>query len=432
MPPVTRREILRLALPAMASAVLGNCFRVIDQYAAGHISTAAQAGIGSCIFVLIANYGMHLLIAGGVGPVVARATGAGDAALARRATGTALVAALTVALLVGAPAAFFSDAIAAGLGLTGDTRREAATFLRWLLGLGMPLAVGPVIDAVLIARGKTGAMMALQVLAAALNFGLNVWLIQRVGMGVAGAALATVLSRVTTGALGVWLLHREVGLGIARDDTLRRMLRVGWPVASNYFAYSAVYFLLLRIAISPLGPEANAALGIGFSALEGFTYPMFLGLSVAVSGIVGRRLGAGEPEEAARAARLAFPLATAMGVAAGMLFWFGARPLCGLFTTDPAILEAAVVYSRALAWSQLAVSWEALAEGVLGGAGDSRTIFWLSAPVNAVRVPLGWLMALPLGLGANGVWWAINVTSWGKALGKGIAAARGRWVRVRV
>lgn len=432
MPPVTRAEILRLALPAMASAVLNNTFRVIDQYAAGHISTPAQAAIGSSIFVLIATYGVHLLVAGGVGPLVARAVGARDPELARKAAGTACVAVLVVALAVAAPGALFAEGIAAALGLQGQTAVEAATFLRWILGLGAPIALGPVIDGVLIACGRTGWMMGLQIAAAALNFALNVWFIQHLGMGVEGAALATVLSRVATGAVGLGLLARLTGLRLAFDDTLARMLRVGWPVSTNYWAYAGVYFLLLRTTISPLGPEVNAALGIGFSALEGFTYPAFLGLSLAVSSIVGRRLGAGEPDEAARALRLAFPLATGLGLGASALFWFGARPLCALFTEDPAALAAAVVYARALAFSQLAVSWEALAEGAIGGAGDSRTLFWLSAPANLLRVPLGWALAFPLGWGAAGVWWAINLTSWLKAGLKGWAVRRGEWVRAVV
>jgi multidrug resistance protein, MATE family len=283
-----------------------------------------------------------------------------------------------------------------------------------------------------VAMGRTGMMMGLQGLAAALNLGLNVLFIQRMGMGVEGAALATVLSRVVTSSLGVGVVWRLIGLRIATDDTLRRLLRVGGPIALNYFAYAGVYFALLRTTISPLGPEVNAALGIGFSALEGVTYPMFLGLSVAVSSVVGRRLGAGEPEEARRAAVLALPLSTGMGVAAGLVFWFGAAPLCGLFSEDPVALREAVLYARVLAFSQLAVSWEAHAEGVLGGAGDSRAMFWLGMPFNVLRVPLAWALAFPVGWGAAGVWWAINATSYLKAIAKGVAAARGGWVRVRV
>lgn len=430
--PVTAREILWVALPATASALLNNAFRVIDQLAAGAVSTPAQAAIGSCTFVLIAAYGLHQLVAGGVGPLAARAAGARDDRLGGAVVSVALLGSLGTWAVFAAVTGFGAEAIASLLGLSGETATQAATFLRTLGVLGLPLAVAPSLDAIFVARGQTGRMMALQVGAVLGNVLLNQLFVYRLGMGVQGAALATVLSRLPASLLGVWLVWPPGGPRWLGDGTLGRVLKVGSPVFLNTLAYAAVYFLLLRLTISPLGPEVNAALGIGFSALEGVTYPCFLGLSLAVGSVVGRRLGAGEPAEAARAARIALPMVTAVGVGAGLIFWFGARTLCSPFTDDPAVLDAAVGYARTLAWSQPTVAWEALAEGVLLGAGASSPVLRLGAPLNALRVPIGWLLAFPLGMGAPGVWWAINLTSLLKALAKGFAAWRGRWVQMRI
>ncbi len=423
---------MRLALPAAASALLNNAFRVIDQLAAGGISTPAQAAIGSCTFVLIACYAAHLVVAGGVGPLLARAVGAGDRDLAARTVGTGLAASLLSYLAVALVVGLGATPIAKSIGLTGETAVHAATFIRTIALFGLPLAFAPTIDAILVSRGQTGRMMALQVSAALLNWALNPILIHDLGLGVAGAAWATVISRVPATALGLWFATRPDGARIATDDTLRRITRVGFPVATNVLAYALVYFLMLRTTISPLGPTVNAALGIGFSALEGITYPLFLGLSLAVTSVVGRELGAGRPDEARRAARLALPLTTALGVASGCVFWFLAPAICAPFTSDPAVLAEAVKYARALGWSQPSVAWEALAEGVLLGAGASRTVFWLSAPINALRIPLGYLLAISFGWAADGAWWAINLTSFLKSGLKGLAAARGGWVGTRV
>ncbi len=430
--PVTAWEIARIALPATASALLNNAFRVIDQLAAGAVSTPAQAAIGSCTFVLIAAYGLHQLIAGGVGPLAARAEGAKDERLASTVVSVALFGSLGTWVIFALIAGFGAEMVAALLGLEGETATQAATFLRTIGVYGLPLAVAPSLDAIFVARGQTGRMMALQVSAVLGNVVLNQVFIHHLGMGVQGAALATVLSRLPSTLLGIWLVWPAGGLRWVNDGTLRRVLNVGSPVFLNTVAYASVYFLLLRYTISPLGPEVNAALGIGFSALEGVTYPCFLGLSLAVGSVVGRRLGAGDLHEARRAPRVALPMITAIGVGAALVFWFGARPICAPFTTDPVVLDAAVTYARALAWSQPTVAWEALAEGVLLGAGASGPILRLSAPLNALRVPIGWLLAFPCGMGAAGVWWAINLTSLLKALLKGWAARRGTWAEMRI
>lgn len=435
LPPVTRMEILRLAAPASASAVLNNAFRVIDQYAARDIGTSAQAAIGSCTFVLIAGYAVFALVAGGAGPLAARAIGAGDEPLRRRVFAGSLVGSAAISVVVGLVFGLGADAIAAALGLEGDTARDAAVFLRTLAIGGLPLALAPLLDAFFVALGRTGTMLGLQLAAAVLNALFNPLFIHTFGLGVAGTAIATCLSRAIVGGLGLWVLWRAFRPSRADfvpDTTLARVARIGAPVTVNNLFYAGVYFLLLRYAISPLGPTANAALGIGFSALEGMSYPMYLGLSLGVASLVGRLLGAGRPDEAERAAKLAFPMATALGLGASAVFWFGAEPLCGAFTDDAAVLAGAVLYARTLAWSQVFIAWEALAEGVLLGAGDTRAVFWISAPMNALRVPFGWALAHPLGWGAAGVWWVINLTSLLKALGKGAAALRGRWKRIVV
>jgi MATE family multidrug resistance protein len=112
------------------------------------------------------------------------------------------------------------------------------------------------------------------------------------------------------------------------------------------------------------------------------------------------------------------------------MFYFFGDPLCALFTDDPRVHAAAVEYAVILSASQLFVAWEALEEGVLAGAGDTRILFSINAPLNLLRVPLAWLFAFPLGFGAAGIWWTINATCIAKALIKGWVALRGRWVSI--
>jgi MATE family multidrug resistance protein len=194
--------------------------------------------------------------------------------------------------------------------------------------------------------------------------------------------------------------------------------------------FALVYWGLLKTSVSPLGAHVNAALGIGFSALEGFAWPLFHGLSLGVASLVGRYLGAGRPDLARQAFLTAIPLSTFLGMTASIVFFFGGETLTAYFTQDPAVHQAATEYAVILAASQLFVAWEALAEGVLAGAGDTRTVFWYGAPFNLLRIPLAWALAFPLGLGAAGIWWAINLTTYAKTILKGWAAWRGRWAEL--
>jgi MATE family multidrug resistance protein len=433
MKPVSARVLLALAWPAAASVILNNAWRVLDQFSVQWLGTEAQAALSSFTFVLILCYAGYTAISAGVGPLLARATGAIDPALQRRIFGNGLVAAILVGVVILTAMGLGAPQIAGLLGLSGETARLAVAFLQALCATGLGLAIAPFTDACFFALGDTRTPMVLQIGSVALNAGLNYLFIYAWGGGIAGAALASTVSRTLTVGVGLYLLVERLRptWGDLRPDPalLRRILGVGLPIGANTANYALVYWALLHYAISPLGPTTNAALGIGFSALEGFTWPLFHGISLAVASLVGRNLGAGRPDEARRAARLGFPLCTGAGLLAMAAFYFLARPLCGLFTEDPAVLEAAVIYAQILAFSQLFVAWESLSEGVLEGAGDTRTIMLWSTPLNLLRVPLGYALAIPLGWGAAGVWWAINFTTWAKVAGKGWAALRGDWAR---
>lgn len=433
--PVTHREIWRLALPATLGALLDQAFRPLDQFFVQGLGGAAQGALGATTFVLILCYGGFLLVSAGVGPLAARANGAGSREREREVVGTGLVLAAILGLMMVVLGAFAVPTIVSLLGLHGEIALHAEGYLRAIFLTGLFMAMGPTVDAAFYARGNTQFPLLMQVLALGLNAVLNPLLITTAGLGTVGAGLASTLSRSTVVLVGLFVLMRHVGLrprSLGITPVWRAIMRVGSPVALSTSAYAGVYWGLLYTTISPLGPAVNAALGIGFSALEAVTWPVFWGMSTAVSSIVGRRLGAGQPEEAWRALRYILGPVLCAGVLALLGFRFLGDPVIGWFTEDPEVHAQALVYAMALAWSQPFVAIEALTEGVLGGSGDTRKLFYINVPINLVRIPLGYGLAFGLGLGAWGVWWAINVTSVVKSLTKAFWVWRGDWSRLEL
>ena len=166
------------------------------------------------------------------------------------------------------------------------------------------------------------------------------------------------------------------------------MVRVGYPIAMGIFSYAAVYWVLLKTSISPLGEPVNAALGIGFSALEGVSWPVFAGIMVAASSLISRQIGAGDTNSLQRTLKLSFPSSTVVGLIISAFFYWGGETYCGWFTDDPIVLEQAVLYAQILAFSQVFLSWETLSEGILEGAGDTKSVLWYGLPFNILRIPM--------------------------------------------
>lgn len=432
---LTRGEVLRFAIPSTLFSVLRHGYRTVDQYWIQHVSTEAQAAIGSSTFVLILFSGLFVMLSAGAGPLIARATGSGDLEMRRKILGASFYGVIFITLVTMVVGSVFAPEIATLLGLSGETHTECVRYLSTLSLTCFPLVLIPLVDQAFIAMGSARTPMILHGIMLSLNIVVTPFMIHTMGLGIVGAALASNLSYFIGGSIGFAIIWKRAGANrshIRLGFQLKRILRVGTPIGLGTISYALVYWGMLYTSISPLGPHVNAALGIGFSVLEGFTWPCFHGVELAVASFVGRSLGAGRPDQARQAIRLALPLSLFLGVVSSLAFYFGADFLTGLFTEDPKVHDQAILYATILAFSQVFVAITVLNEGVLAGAGDTRTVFWLTTPLNVVRVPLAYFFAFTLGYGAAGIWWAINLTTYAKAIATSIACYRGRWAEQEI
>ena len=428
--PVTSRSLIYLAAPAALSAMLNNAFRVIDQHAVQWLGVDAQAAIASTTFVLIGFFAGYSIISSGAIALISRSVGSNDIMSQKKLIGNALTGAAILGVVILSLSGLLAPWTAAMLGLEDHLAETTEVYLRWHALFCFPQALAPTIDAIFIAYGRTKTVLLLQTTASILNFLLNPIFIYYLGYGIGGAALATGISQSVAVLLGLFLIIRTIKpktRDYFLDDSIQRIAKVGLPMCWGTLLFAGVYWALLNLVISPLGPAVNAALGIGFSVLEGFTWPVFWGFSMAIASLVGRYLGSNRIDLANQAIRLAFRMMTIAGVIAATVFWFGAYPFCVLFTEDPEVLRQAVLYAQILAFSQLFVAYEALAEGILSGAGDTKTILIWSAPLNLLRIPLCWLYAIYYGYGSAAIWWVINLSTILKALGKWRAVQKGKW-----
>jgi len=435
--PAGVRDLLKLAGPSIASFVCQSTYRVNDQYWVQSLGPEAHAAMGPSTFFMVLNFSVFFLAVSGSMSLVARATGARDPDERDRVMQHALVLAVLVALALGLVGTFMARSAGESLGLTGRTADLCAEYLQTIYWVTIPLALAPLVETFFIAMGNTVVPFGLQVVAVVTNLVLNPCLILGLGpfraLGMAGAALATGISRGVSSGLGLLILSRQgvrlFGLGPLEPRRLLQVLRIGFPSAVSITIYAAIYFLLMGLLLVPMGGPVLGGFSIGFNAFEGVAFPVYLGLAIAGSSLVGRNLGARAPELASQAVRSLH----VTGVTAGVVFTGAFLALGGTvvpwFTDDPDTSREAVHYVTLLAVSQVFVALETVNEKVLLGAGRTTPIFWVSVPGNALRLPLGWLLAGPVGLGVTGVWWAINATTLLKALAYFVLVRRGSWQR---
>ena len=436
------RELFRLAWPSALTLMLQNAYRLNDLYWVGELGGAAgrvgQAAVGVAGMVTILTLAFYEGLAAGVLAMSARAHGQGHAYRARRVLRLALWVSLLLAAVVAATGLTTMRFLVDWLIADGPGQAELAAYLGPIFLGGIFLCLAPVTSRAFLAMKDTRTPLCLELGAVALNTSLNAVLVP--SLGVAGAAWATVASRAATSLVGLWLLHRrlpQLGEPDPRppSELLRTIARIGAPVTAAVAVYSIAYQLVLGTTFTAfgaeLGPTARAALACGFT-IEGLAFCLVWGIAQATGSLVGNELGAGRPEDAAAVMARSTRASLLFTGPMMLLFLFAPGPLASILTEDPLVHAETVVYLRILAWSQLALALQGIWDVSLSSAGHTLPVFWSTTFWNLSRVPLCWWLAIDLGYGLPGVWWAVNLSTYGKALTSGWVVHRGRWKHARV
>jgi len=372
--------ILKLAWPAVVSNLLMSVVGIVDIKIVGSLGAEAVAAVTTGHRIFFVTLGILMALTAGTTAMVARAWGAEDPDEAGRVTRASLVLGLVLAVVLAIPCMLFADQLVGVFKLDAATLADAASFIRTICFFNLAFAVAMVIGSAMRAAGDTITPLWI----GAFTNVVNVFLVYgmvfgRFGfpeMGVRGAALASGLA-YTAGAvisLVMWLkgwLRIGVGTGVAL--TKRRVLqlfRIGLPAGVEQLIFQ-VGFVAFMYVVSFYGTAPYAAYGIGVQLLS-LSFVVGFGFAIAASTHVGQRLGAGDPEGAARSGWRAMWLSIASMTGVGALVIATANYTASLMIDDPEVIRLTVVFIYILGAVQPLMAIEAALGGALRGAGDTR------------------------------------------------------------
>lgn len=387
--PKLPRLFPQLGLPAMAGLSLNAAHQVVDTFFVGKLGTEALAAL-----VLMAPLA-GLVAAAGIGlgagsaSAIARALGRETPEEARQITGLVLVIAGLLALSAVIGLVLLRGPVLDLLGAPEPVRLAASPYLLPLsLTIGLSI-IQIICDFTAIGRGN--ARFSLRTLA--LCFGLNMTLdplfIFTFGLGLPGAAWATLTAQIVT--LTVWARHfrdpaRRPALGPLR--LLRPVIAIGLPEAGSVVMSTLGLLILFGIAGSAGNTETLAAFGIAIRLLFFMTLPLE-GFFIGVQPILAHAFGAGRHERVIQSLHLLLKLGLCATCALMLTFLLFPVRLAGIFTGDPGIAGQAGQDLRWLAFALPAIAIRLCAQISLQAACRARAAAVLGL------APMGWLL-LPL------------------------------------
>lgn len=400
----TDREILRLALPAMAALAADPLLSLVDTALVGRLGAVPLAALGIDTAVFTAVFFAFNFLTYGTTAAVARRRGAGDpegaATYAVQALwlAVALGSAAMIILLVAAPW------IVRAMGAADNVVAPALVYLRLRALAAVPLLVLQVGHGAFRGLKDTRTPLVITIVVNVVNGVVSWVLIYPVGLGVAGAAIGTVVAEVSAaGAFLVLGRRRLTPRSLAIDPVaMRAIVRI----SRHLFLRTASLLAGLLVTTAVAARMGTAVVAGHQIARELWTMLALVldGFAIAAQAMIATALGAGEVARARADSRrlLWWGLGGGVLIGAGYLALGGVLPR--VFTGDAAVLASVSEVWWIVAALQPVGGVVFVLDGVLMGAADFRFLFWSTAAAALLFLAPVSIAALRFDWGLRGVW----------------------------
>ena len=373
------KNILAIAIPLALSSILQQLFNSIDVAVVGHFAgSAAMAAVGANSPIVGLIVGLLGGISVAVNVIIAGMIGRGDTRRLKDAIRSMFYISVTVGLLLMVFGMLISRLLLTLTHAPENVFDAAVLYLR-LYCVCMPfLAVYNYGASILRSRGDTRRALVVLVIAGLVNTALNLFFVIELHMGVAGVAVATIISNVISAVLLMRIILREE---ISPAEMLTRPLadmrnismaaHVGIPAGLQgvLFSFSNI---IIQTAINSFGADAIA----GNTAAANFEYFNFFfvsGFSQTAVTYVSQNYGAGNIDRCRKATRLCAVSGMILSVIFIAFVLLFARFFLGLYSPDPAVIEYGLIRFKYLFTLDFLICTYEVTAGALRGFGYSLT-----------------------------------------------------------
>ncbi len=291
--------------------------------------------------------------------------------------------------------------------------RDAVLYLQ-IYFAGLPfMFMYNILSANFNALGKSQIPLILLIFSSVLNIGLDLWMVAKLGLGVAGVAIATVIAQGVSSVISFGVLmrilreYRTSGEVKKFDFTMFRSgIRIAVPSMIQQSIVS-VGMLLTQSAVNRFGSSAVAGYSAGMR-LESVCIVPMIATGNAMSTFTAQNLGAQNSGRVKEGYRAAFRIIIGFGAGLALISQLFYGPIVSLFVKEagsPVAFATGTAYFRFVGWFFAFLGFKAVTDGVLRGAGDVK-VYMIANLVNlSVRVSVAQLGS-PI-FGIQVIWYAV-------------------------
>ena len=391
------KSIAIFTLPMLVGNIAQQLYSTVDSIVVGQeIGDNALAAVGSSAPVLNMLLALFIGISAGTNIMVSQYFGAKNREGLSYSIGNSITVTAAACLLLIAVA---SPLIRPALALL----KTPPSIIDWCAEYLMVCLVGMagmayynILSGVLRGLGDSISALIYLLVATVLNIGLDIFFVKVVGIGVAGVAVATVISQFVSSALCLIKLSRmrdcfDFGLRFLKPKKqyVKTIVRLGIPSGLTQAIFSSA-MIIVQSLTNCFGEQFIAA-NVVTMRVDGFAMMPNFSFGTALTTYAGQNVGAGLYDRVTKGAKQGTLMAVGCSATiTGVLLVFG-KSLMKVFTDTPELVEMSYYLMTILAVGYIAVAVTQSLSGIMRGAGDTMTPMWISLITTvAIRVPIAY------------------------------------------
>ena len=343
------KQMLRICIPLVAGSLMQQLYTIADSVIVGRfIGTSALAATGACDPVINLLIGLLVGISGGAGIAVSQAFGAKDAEQLEMTVHTIIAYGIILGIIFTIVGVLTVPIWLTVMRLPEPVFGYADIYLRiyfsgtlftmiYNMGASILNSVGNAVRALLFAS-----------FSAVLNIFLAIFFIITLHMGIAGAALATVISQLVSCVMIITDLIRteeQYRLSIRKirinGEVTGRITKMGLSTGAQNIVRS-VANMTVQTCVNMFGAAAIAGYAV-FIRMDGIEWLVIISLTVAAQTFAGQNTGAGKYERVRQGARVAIVIGGVYSAIISAIMIIFREPLSGAFTGDPEVIHYAIL-----------------------------------------------------------------------------------------
>ncbi len=410
------RLIFRFAIPMLVGNVLQQLYNIIDSVIVGKfIGKEALAAVGTSGPIIFLLVSFIIGVTMGFTIAISQFFGARQMENVKKAIDTLYIFMFVTSLVVSAGGILLSGTIFRAIDLDPAIVPDAVIFLNIFLS-GIIFMFGYNGTSAIL-RGLGDSRTPLYFLAGsiALNIVLDLIFVPVFHWGVAGVAVATVISIAVAFFSQVIYLNRHHSVvrfsfrGMEFDrDIFSRSIRVGLPTGFQQ-TFVAAGMVALYWIVNQFGVDANAAYSAA-GRIDTFASLPAMSFAMALSTFVGQNIGADRPDRVMKGLRDTLMMSVGTSVVISLFIIVFSKPLMRMFTTDAAVVAIGSEYLLIIGATYFLFAIMFTVNGLLRGAGDTLIPMFISLfSLWIIRIPVAWYLSHHPSFGLRGIWWSIPV-----------------------